>query len=260
MDHQEHYERLAPKFTQHWSYSPKFVAWMTGCLGTRLQLRADDRLVDAGCGTGIYAVRLADRARQVVCLDPSMTMLEHIPDDPRLIRTTGSAEQLANHYLLPGERFDAILLKEVIHLIDDRPAAINGLAQRLASGGRLLVAMLPPQIDYPLFPAALDRYNGGKLTPDHVATWMGDAGLHVTTSAEHHRVHFLTERYLTMVRDRYMSLLSKCTDTEIEDGIRHIRRQHPGPVIEFDDRFVLVLGTRTDADTNHEVAAQLIPS
>jgi 2-polyprenyl-3-methyl-5-hydroxy-6-metoxy-1,4-benzoquinol methylase len=246
MNHRGHYDRLAPRFTQHWSYSPQFVAWMTDCLAARLQLDSDERLIDGGCGTGIYAARLAEHARQVVCLDPSPAMLEHVPDDPRIVRVAGTVEQLASHRLLAGELFNAILLKEVIHHVDDRPAAIRGLARRLAPGGRLLVAMLPPRISYPLFPAALNRYNRGKLTPDHVATWMRDAGLRVTTSAEQHRVHLPTGRYLDMVRDRYLSLLTKFTNAELAAGIRDIQRQHPGNTIEFDDRLVFLLGVLHD--------------
>jgi SAM-dependent methyltransferase len=246
MDQRTHYDRLAPKYTQHWSYSPEFVAWMTDCLASRLRLRPDDRFVDVGCGTGIYTVRFAEPARQTIGVDPSAAMLDHIPDDPRLVRAAGTVEQLASRHLLPGELFDAILLKEVIHHVDDRPTAIHGLAQRLTPGGRLLIVMLPPRIDHPLFPAALDRYNRGKLTPEHVATWMRDAGLHVTTSAEQHRVHLPTQRYLDMVRDRYLSLLTNFTDPEIAAGIRDIQRQHPGDTIEFDDRLIFVLGIRQD--------------
>lgn len=47
-----------------------------------------------------------------------------------------------------------------------------------------------------------------------------------------------------MVRDRYVSLLTKFTD--LAAGIRDIQRQHPDDTIAFDDRFVFVLGVRTD--------------
>ncbi|OLF06924.1 class I SAM-dependent methyltransferase [Actinophytocola xanthii] len=244
MDYRTHYERLAPSFTRHWSYTPEFVSWMTGCLVERLQLGAGDCLVDCGCGTGIYTTRLVEHAARVICLDPIPAMLEHLPADPRLVPSIGTVEQLAIGHLLVGELFDAVLLKEVIHHVNDPPATIHALARRLASGGRLLVAMLPPTIDYPLFPAALARYNRGKLTPDHVAGWMADAGLHVTTSAEQHQVDMPTEQYLDMVNDRYLSLLARFTDTEIAAGIRYIQRQHPGDSITFTDRFAFVLGVR----------------
>jgi hypothetical protein len=49
----EHYERLAARFEVNWAYSPEFVAWMTGCILTRLDPRPGDRAADIGCGTGL---------------------------------------------------------------------------------------------------------------------------------------------------------------------------------------------------------------
>jgi len=47
-----------------------------------------------------------------------------------------------------------------------------------------------------------------------------------------------------MVRHRYMSLLSKFDDAELENGINEIEREHPEEVLEFDDRFAFVLGRK----------------
>lgn len=52
---------------------------------------------------------------------------------------------------------------------------------------------------------------------------------------------FPAERYLAIVRDRYMSLLSTFDDEEIAAGIEEIRR-YPGERVEFDDHFAFVLG------------------
>jgi hypothetical protein len=52
------------------------------------------------------------------------------------------------------------------------------------------------------------------------------------------------ERYLAMVRERYLSLLSMFDDDELEAGIAEIDREHPEPVLRFEDRFAFVLGVR----------------
>lgn len=124
-----HYDRPAPVYDQNWTYSPEFLEWMSGRILAWLEVRSGDRVLDMGCGTRLYARRLAERTGSVVCVDPSAPMLEQIPDDPRLTVVQASAEDLAAESSpLPVDRFEAILVKEVIHHVTDRRAVINGLA------------------------------------------------------------------------------------------------------------------------------------
>jgi hypothetical protein len=52
-----------------------------------------------------------------------------------------------------------------------------------------------------------------------------------------------TNRYLEMVCNRYMSLLSLFEDDELAAGVEEIRQDHPGEWVEFLDRFAFVRGT-----------------
>ncbi|MCA1702195.1 MAG: class I SAM-dependent methyltransferase [Actinobacteria bacterium] len=241
---QAHYDRLAPDYDQNWTYSPEFLEWMTACIVDRLRLSSDDRVLDVGCGTGLYARCLVERTGYVVCVDPSARMLEQVPDDPRLEAMQASAEDLASgRAVLPVDRFEAILVKEAIHHVADPADVIEGLAGLLAPGGRFLIVMLPTSIDYPLFPAAHDRFRELQPDPEVIVPLMGDAGLEVSLSYDDFPLRFPTERYLTMVRNRYLSLLSLFDDEELAAGIEEIRHRHPGPQVEFRDRFAFVLGT-----------------
>ena len=240
---QAHYDRLAPVYDQNWAYSPDFLEWMSGCIQARLRVNDGDRVLDVGCGTGLYARRLAKRTGSVVCVDPSARMLEQLPSDPRLVAVQASAEDLASESVpLPVDRFEAILVKEAIHHVTDRAAMIAGLTRLLASGGRLLVVMLPTSIDYPLFQAAYDRFRELQPDPQAIAVAMRDAGLAVELSYDEFPLVFPTERYMTMVRDRYLSLLSTFDDEEVTAGIEEIRHRYPGERVEFRDRFAFVLG------------------
>ncbi len=239
-----HYDRLAPLYDQNWAYSSDFLEWMSGCILARLQVKPENRVLDVGCGTGLYARRLAERTGSVVCVDPSARMLEQLPDDPRLVAVQASAEDLVvGSPLLPVDRFEAILVKEAIHHVTDRGAVINGLARLLAPGGRLLVVMLPTRIDYPLFQKARERFTELQPDPEAIATAMADAGLAEELSYDEFPLAFPIERYLGMVRNRYMSLLSTFGDDEIAAGVEEIQRRYSGKRVEFKDRFAFVLGT-----------------
>jgi len=71
---------------------------------------------------------------------------------------------------------------------------------------------------------------------------MGEAGLAVELSYNDFPLAFPTQRYVAMVRDRYLSLLSMFDDEELAAGVAEIRCRYPGEWVEFRDRFAFVLG------------------
>lgn len=248
-----HYDRLASGYNDHWVYSEPFMAWMTKSIVSRLPLavqgtEAPQVVADIGCGTGLFASRLTAHGPVVLCVDASAKMLANLPDQPRLIPVLASAEEVASGTVaLPYQAFDAILIKDVIHHIPlaTRDAVIAGLARMLAPGGRLLVVTLPRRLDYPLFPAALDAFERHQPHPDEIADQLREAGLSVDITYDGFPLSFSRERYLRMVRDRYLSVLSLFDDTTLEAGMADIAAR-PEETFEFVDRFAFVVGIATD--------------
>lgn len=258
-----HYERLAGSYDQNWTYNDAFLDWMAGEMADALALTSRDRIADVGCGTGLYTRRILDRVRPtapILCVDPSEAMLSQLPADPSLRPIHASAEQLARGTgghsgqqgpAIPRGSLDAIAIKEAIHHVaaDDRPPVIAGLADLLGLDGRLLIVMLPTRIAYPLFDAAIRRFEELQPDPEDIAAHMRAAGLTVSLSYRDFPLEIPKDRYLGMVRNRYMSLLAMFDDDEIRDGVAEIDARHPEPVFSFPDRFAFVLGTRRGAVT-----------
>ena len=123
-------------------------------------------------------------------------------------------------------------------------AVITGLAGLLRPGGRMLVVMLPPTISYPLFAAALELFAARQPDPAGIAE--ADARGGPARGADRTRASrwpSRPDRYLQMVRNRYMSLLSAFDDASSGSGGGRDPRAHPGEQIEFTDTFAFVLGT-----------------
>ncbi|MFJ5034493.1 class I SAM-dependent methyltransferase [Streptomyces sp. NPDC088560] len=162
-------------------------------------------------------------------------------------RCHASAEDIADgRTRVPHEQLDAMWLKESVHHVVDPELTLRGLADRLAPGGRLLVVMFPATIQYPLFKAALARFEELQPDPAVIERHLRAAGLEASLSYVEHELRIGRDKYLGMVRSRYMSLLSTFSDSEIEKGIEEIRVAHPEPVLVFPDRFTFVLGRRRE--------------
>lgn len=245
-----HYEELAAEYDEHWIYGPHYVPWMSGRIAEALRLAPTDRIADVGSGTGLFARELANQLRPrrpILCVDPSEAMLSQLgtPPPADLTPIVASAEDIADgRTRLPYEQLDAMWLKESVHHVADPAHTLRGLADRLAPGGRLLVVMLPATIQYPLFKAALARFEELQPDPALIEGHLRAAGLEASLSYVEHELRIDRDKYLGMVRARYMSLLSTFSDSEIEKGIEEMRVAHPEPVLVFLDRFAFVLGRR----------------
>ena len=123
---------------------PAGRAWDEVAELTLERLGAPTRLLDIGCGTGRFtrmaAQRLGARAWGV---DPSAEMLAQarsIPGGERIGWKCAAAERLP----FRDGWFDAAHMHLVLHLVDDRPAALREMARVLGPGGRAAVVTFSP--------------------------------------------------------------------------------------------------------------------
>jgi len=106
----------------------------------RLPLAGDERVLDAGCGSGRVTEQLAERLPngQVVALDGSPAMVDAARE--RLARFGGRIEYVVADLgkPLPIEPVDAILSTATFHWVPDHDALFRNLGAVLHPGGRLV--------------------------------------------------------------------------------------------------------------------------
>lgn len=116
-----------------------------------LQLQPDEMVLDAGCGNGVFARRLAALGARVVAFDYSERFIELArgrsagqPDetriDYRIVDATDSGQLTA---LGPG-RFNAVVCNMVLMDMPTIDPLIQGIARLLAPGGRFVFAVPHP--------------------------------------------------------------------------------------------------------------------
>jgi trans-aconitate 2-methyltransferase len=116
------------------------LGWGRRTLG-RLPLRGDERVLDAGCGTGRDTEGLLDRLPdgRVVAVDGSARMLDRLRERlaGRLDQVEVVLADLTKPLPFEGE-VDAVFSVAAFHWIEDHTALFAALAERMRPGARLV--------------------------------------------------------------------------------------------------------------------------
>jgi trans-aconitate 2-methyltransferase len=143
----------------------------------RLPLRGDERVLDAGCGSGRVTELLAERLPDgsVVALDGSPAMIEAARG--RLARFGDRIDYVVADLGEPlpiAEPVDAVLSTATFHWVPDHDALFRNLAAVLQPGGRL-VAQCGGAGNIASIQRVLATVGDGWLGPTHFATVLDTA-------------------------------------------------------------------------------------
>jgi SAM-dependent methyltransferase len=125
---------------------------------------AGKRVLDAGCGPGLYLEELVARGADAVGVDASAEMVKEAK------RRLGDRATVARHDLrrplpFPDSDFDAAISALVIHYLDDRVAFLRELKRVVKPGGIVVFSTQHPLDDW-------RRHGGSYFAIEKVAdTW-----------------------------------------------------------------------------------------
>lgn len=110
---------------------PRFdlVAWVLDLAG----VSAGDRVLDVGCGNGVYLRALAERRVRATGCDLSPGMLDAARPAPRLVNADATALPFAR------DAFDVVLAPHMLYHVPDRRGAADELRRVLRVGGVCVV-------------------------------------------------------------------------------------------------------------------------
>ena len=104
---------------------------------TKGYLKQDDRVLEVGCGTGSTALLLAGHVGHITASDISGKMIEIGNAKAEKQNITNTTFLKADVYddKLAQETYDAVLAHNILHLLEDAPAAIQKIHKLVKPGG-----------------------------------------------------------------------------------------------------------------------------
>lgn len=167
------------------------------------------RVLDAGCGPGVYSEWLADRGADVVALDvsPEMVRLAKQRVGPRAdIRVADLGAPLS---FLESGSFDVVLSALVLEYVEDWRATAAEFHRVLRAGGVVVVSVTHPFADFTYFRS--EEYFETELVG---AEWTGFSPVRVLMPS-------------------FRRSLQETLNPFIEAGFRLERIMEPRPTVEF---------------------------
>lgn len=132
----QEYTRLAAEYDRRWA---RYLRASTAATVARLPIRAGERVLDVGCGTGYLLARLRERCpeAELLGLDLTPAMLDRAADrlGGRMRLLCGSGDALP----LPDGSLDAVVSANAFHFFDRPDAALAEMGRVLRPGGRLVI-------------------------------------------------------------------------------------------------------------------------
>ena len=243
---QNHYQKLSENYDDLWEYSKDFIKFISKNISEHLELKSTDIFLDLGCGSGLFTKEINKQIKfinPIFCSDISSDMLANLSDDSQYKCIATDAISFSSQ---PG-LFDKILIKEMIHHLnrEEQECLINNLFKRLNYNGRFLLILLPPTIEYPLFDSALRKYERLQPHYNYLVKLFKEAGFQTQVNFVKYPLNISKTKYIKMVENRYMSLLSSFNDREISEGIDEIKQNYSNKdILSFQDIFVFITGTK----------------
>lgn len=246
----KHYNtKVTEAYHNSFFYSGDYEQWQLEIISKSLNLRPSDRFVDLGGGTGRFAQLLSDKhclTEKVLCVDPSSGMLEQA----RALKGVDTLEMDAALYAQDvTQRYDCILLKEMVHHVDDVKSLYAGISSQLAPGGRCVTCTRPRVTEYPFFDAAIAVWE--KHQPDvHLyVDAIQAAGLQVNVIEGKYPAKMSAEAWESIVANRIWSTFSGFTNAELTAGINEIRKKfvRSDGQISFTEKYLIIVALKPES-------------
>ena len=219
-----------------WLSSEKYINSFNKFILKQVSLNKHSRILDIGCGRGKILGNLSNRlklSKKPIGLD----IENHKDKDKKIIFKKIDALSFVSKTKIT---FDLILIKQTIHLLKKKQAIklLSICKEKLNPKGKIIILSLDPKKnEIPTFTLMKKKLLISLSKDEKLFNLILKNRVKMKVKKFNYEVKILKNKYLQMIRNRYISTLLDFTDKQINDGIIEIKNDYRN-ILKFKDRLI----------------------
>jgi ubiquinone/menaquinone biosynthesis C-methylase UbiE len=219
-----------------WLSSDKYINSFNKFILKQVNLNKHSRILDIGCGRGKILGNLSNKlklSKKPIGLD----IENHKDKNKKIIFKKIDALSFVSKTKIT---FDLILIKQTIHLLKKKQAMklLSICKDKLNPKGKIIILSLDPkQNEIPTFTLMKKKLRASFNKDEKLFNLILKNRAKINVKKFTYEVQIFKNKYLQMIRKRYISTLLNFTDKQIINGIIEIKNDY-GNVLKFKDRLI----------------------
>jgi cyclopropane fatty-acyl-phospholipid synthase-like methyltransferase len=219
-----------------WLSSEKYINSFNKFILNQVSLDKHSRILDIGCGRGKILGNLSNKlklSKKPIGLD----IENHKYKNKKIIFKNIDALSFISKTKIT---FDLILIKQTIHLLKKKQAIklLSICKNKLNPKGKIIILSLDPKRnEIPTFTLMKKKLKISLNKDEKLFNLILKNRPKINVKKFNYEVQILKNKYLQMIRNRYISTLLNFTDKQIKDGIIEIKNDY-GNILKFKDRLI----------------------
>ena len=219
-----------------WLSSEKYINSFNKFILNQVSLDKHSRILDIGCGRGKILGNLSNKlklSKKPIGLD----IENHKDKNKKIIFKKIDALSFVSKTKIT---FDLILIKQTIHLLKKKQAIklLSICKDKLNPKGKIIILSLDPKRnEIPTFTLMEKKLRISLNKDEKLFNLILKNRAKMKVKKFTYEVKILKNKYLQMIRNKYISTLLNFTDKQIKDGIIEIENDY-GNILRFKDRLI----------------------
>ena len=220
-----------------WLSSKEYFEELSSQLIEFLDIREEKKILDVGCGRGYLLESLANKVNFIhkpIGVEP----VKHEDTiSPRIEIINSSINFFFQNN---NSKFDLVILKQVLHLLNsnEREYFYQEIKKYLNNNGQIVFIYMNEQTEIPQFPLMKNKLKLSIGSHDLLLAELNINFRLLKTQNFTYHVKISLEEYLTMITNRYMTVLLDFNEEEIKEGIAFIKQNYPN-LLRFKDNLMI---------------------
>ena len=233
----DHYKQFAANYDKF--YDRFVVDGVIKPIVESAHISPEDLVLEMGAGTALPLLRVkryVQSKREYIAVDPCQAMLDQaVKKCDGLVTYCMDAEQFSNVDI----SYDIMIMHMSFHHFQHQMREIfPKFARQLNAGGRVVLTQSMSR-----WPGVAAELNTHRMSAESIMSEFESCGLRAQASVHHYCLQFPVEEYADMLRGRFVSWITNCSDAQIDKTIANLKVVDG--FIRFKNEYFLVVAEKS---------------